>query len=622
MTGIPVTPADSNAASEMDTDDKGIPIIEDSRAAKWNLKIDRPKYSDDEYENHLKDGNWSKEETDYLMDLATDYDLRWVIIGDRYDYKPPQPPQDGSSEAMAIDQSSPHSKSRTIEDLKARYYAVAARCMTFRTPLSSMNPSEFETHEKMIKFDSKRETMRKQYAEKLFLRTPEEAHEEELLLKELSRIVINQEKLYQERKALYERLEAPRSMNSAAAHASTTVYQSSQGLHQLMQNMMQSQRLRESERREKRRSALGIDTENANSQNNADNRGPRSSLGSASATHEKRQPHPTPQHRPLSHAERIRFGVSYPQERLTSGVQFRHERVLKASQAKSTVQTTRINDALAELGIPPRLLMPTNKVVTEYERLVEGVKTLVEVRKLREKVDGEIKVWEAQKNLANGDGAGDQHDGEAAKTEDAEAEADEDEHQDEPKQEEKSDSDDENDKSRVNDEDDEDEEDEEGGKIAAEEAGPNADGDAEDEDEDEDGEDGDNNDAEVENEDQDEEGALDDEGSDETQGPEQKDDDDSDDDEGEEDEEEQEEAKVVKEEKNHEDRDENEDENGSPSSDADQADSRDNIADEEDAADDEDDGAASARVQSSSIRKRSASVISAVSNKSSKRQRK
>ena len=589
ITGLPVTPADSNAASEMDTDDKGASVIDDSRAAKWNVRIDRPQYSDEEYASHLRDDDWSREETDYLMNLATDYDLRWVVIGDRYDYKLAPATQDESPDAMAIDRPPSHTKSRTTEDLKARYYTITAKCMTLRTPLSSMNPTEFESHEKMTKFDPKRETLRKQYAEKLFLRTPEEAHEEELLLKELSRIVINQEKLYQERKALYERLEAPRPMNSAAAHASTTVYQSSQGLQQLMQSMMQSQRMRESERREKRRSALGIDTENANNHAIVDSRGQRSSLGSASATQDRRQSHPTPQHRPLTHAERAKFGVAYPQERLTSGVQFRHERVMKASQAKSAVQTTRINDALAELGIPPRLLMPTNKVVTEYERLVEGVKSLVEVRKLREKVDGEIKVWEAQRNLANGDGAGDEPDAETAKAEDADAEGEEEENQDEQKEDDRADSEDENEEPKVNDDEDDDEEEEEEEEEEEAVAGENGHiADAEDREENEEDEENDDADADADFGNQEEAGDQDAEGSDASQDGEQEDEEDNND----------------------------EADNDSPDAEIDRADG-DETAEGEDTGGDD---AASARVRS--MRKRSASVMSAISNKSSKRQRK
>ena len=406
----------------MDTDDKVTHVVEDSRAAKWNVKIARPQYSVEEYEANLKDDSWSKDETDYLIDLATDFDLRWVVIGDRYEYSPPVPQLQQSDDAMDTDQLGLPARIRGTEELKARYYTVTAKCMKLRTPLATMDPTEFDVYEKMTKYDPKKEEMRKRYVGKLFERTQEQAHEEELLLKELSRIVINQEKLYQDRKALYDRLEAPRPSSAAVALGAANVYQSSQGLHQLMQSMMQQQRLRESERREKRRSALGIDTENANGQNAADGRAHRGSLGSATMQQDKRQSHSGPQHRPLSHADRAKFGISYPQERLVSGVQFRHERVVKASQAKSAVQTTRINDALAELGIPTRLPMPTAKVVAEYERLVEGVKTLVEVRKVREKVEGEIKVWEHQKALANGDGAMDSQGQEEAKAEEPDAE--------------------------------------------------------------------------------------------------------------------------------------------------------------------------------------------------------
>lgn len=639
VAGLPVTPADSNAASEMDTDDRPAANVEDSRAAKWNVKIDRPRCSAEEYDTHLKNGDWSKEETDYLVDLAIEFDLRWVVIIDRYDFRPEPKSSEPSEDAMAIDALTPQPKPRTMEDLKSRYYAVAAKCMALRTPLSSMNPTEFEEHEKMTKFDPKKEAVRKQYVEKLFLRTPEEAHEEELLLKELSRIVLNQEKLYEDRRALYDRLEAPRAINPAAAHASTTVYQSSQGLQQLMQTMMQSQRLRDAEKREKRRSALGVDTETANSHSSAaDLRtgggggGGRSSIGSASAGggHEKRQPHPTPQHRHFSQAERVRFGISYPQERLTSGVQFRHERVVKASQAKSAVQTTRINDALAELGIPSRLLMPTNRVVTEYERLVEGVKQLVEIRKMREKVDGEIKIWEAQRRLANGDGADEVDDqtagenavtnaqSEQSKDEGAskEAELKEGEHgEDASKVESKEDDDEEeaHEAARTKAEEKIEDEDEtehlENSRVEVEE-------DVKDEDEDEDGE-GSNASQAVEEEEEDEEEDDDEEeedegegeGEGEDEGDEEEQSDDDDDDEGENEDQRVDVGKdgnAVNSSENQVD-DSNEDgENEDPETGANEA--------------NEPDDGSSTRARS--MRKRSASVISAVSNKSTKRQKK
>jgi DNA methyltransferase 1-associated protein 1 len=57
--------------------------------AKYNVKAQVPKrYTDEQYNRHLKSDDWTREETDYLMDLVEEYDLRWVVIADRYDYQP------------------------------------------------------------------------------------------------------------------------------------------------------------------------------------------------------------------------------------------------------------------------------------------------------------------------------------------------------------------------------------------------------------------------------------------------------------------------------------------------------------------------------------------------------
>lgn len=44
------------------------------------------KYNDEEWNNVIaKDPDWSREETDYLLDLCELYDLRFIIIADRYE---------------------------------------------------------------------------------------------------------------------------------------------------------------------------------------------------------------------------------------------------------------------------------------------------------------------------------------------------------------------------------------------------------------------------------------------------------------------------------------------------------------------------------------------------------
>jgi DNA methyltransferase 1-associated protein 1 len=56
------------------------------------------------------DDDWSREETDYLFDLLRKYDLRFLVVADRWEY----PSQ------------------RTVEDLKHRYYSVCRKLIRAR----------------------------------------------------------------------------------------------------------------------------------------------------------------------------------------------------------------------------------------------------------------------------------------------------------------------------------------------------------------------------------------------------------------------------------------------------------------------------------------------------------
>lgn len=63
-------------------------------------------YTDSIYQQHLQTEGWTKEETDHLIDLALRFDLRFIIMADRYDAEK-------------------YSK-RSVEDLKDRYYKICA----------------------------------------------------------------------------------------------------------------------------------------------------------------------------------------------------------------------------------------------------------------------------------------------------------------------------------------------------------------------------------------------------------------------------------------------------------------------------------------------------------------
>ncbi|KAI9805558.1 MAG: hypothetical protein M1825_000809 [Sarcosagium campestre] len=362
--------------------------------AKFDVKVEIPEYTEREYDVHLRDDDdWSKEETDYLMELCRDFDLRWIVIADRYDFHPVagQPAEDGN-ETLATTPP----QERAMEDLKARFYTVAAKIMEIRQSLSNMSISEYELHEKMTKYDPAHETQRKKAVEALFHRKPEEVKEEEMLIGELKRMVFHQDRIMQERKSLYARLEAQPSTGSSQ------IYQSSQGLNQLFQNLLTADKTK------KRRSLLGpVDTTagpaavasgpNTAGQLTAKDAGRRESLNTAaSATTKKSAPAPAVERRKLTKHEEEIYGVTH-HDRLQSGVQFRHDKVTKLAQAKSHVQAQRVSAALTELEIPPRLVMPTARVSAEYERLIQAIYVLTDVRKLSEKLDGELKVALAQK---------------------------------------------------------------------------------------------------------------------------------------------------------------------------------------------------------------------------------
>ncbi|KAK1340113.1 hypothetical protein QTO34_018677 [Cnephaeus nilssonii] len=119
-----------------------------------------PVYSEQEYQLYLHDDAWTKAETDHLFDLSRRFDLRFVVIHDRYDHQ--------------------QFKKRSVEDLKERYYHICAKLANVRAVPG--------TDLKIPVFDAGHERRRKEQLERLYNRTPEQVAEEEYLLQELRKI--------------------------------------------------------------------------------------------------------------------------------------------------------------------------------------------------------------------------------------------------------------------------------------------------------------------------------------------------------------------------------------------------------------------------------------------------
>ncbi|KAK1762371.1 hypothetical protein QBC33DRAFT_563825 [Phialemonium atrogriseum] len=397
-------------------------VTEDSSFAKFNVQVVVPQYNEDQYSTNLANDDWTKEETDYLLELAKVFDLRWPIIWDRYEYVPNAPSQDGQEESSTAVIPAP--KPRTMEDLKARYYEVAAKMMAVQKPAQYMTRPEFELYEMMTNFNPAQEKARKDFAINSMARSKDEAREEESLLLEIRRILARTERFNEERRELYNRLDYPHTDQDISA------YKSSAGLQTLLQNLMSI------DKSKKRRSLMGgpdgVSPASAGPNGQAgtaaeasNRRESIAALGSAQRDSQRGTP-ATPadavsgtagagankkkgaaaqvERRKLSEQEEQVYGLTY-HERLGSGPTFRYEKINKLYSHKSGQQQLRITNALGELDVPPRLVMPTAAVTSQFEVLWAAVTALVDLRKVGDKLDAEIKLEEAKKaerDKANG----------------------------------------------------------------------------------------------------------------------------------------------------------------------------------------------------------------------------
>uniref|UniRef100_A0A673IXB7 DNA methyltransferase 1-associated protein 1 n=1 Tax=Sinocyclocheilus rhinocerous TaxID=307959 RepID=A0A673IXB7_9TELE len=128
--------------------------------ARFSKTVQVPLYSEQEYQMYLHDDGWTKAETDYLFDLCKRFDLRFIVIHDRYDHQ--------------------QYRKRSVEDLKERYYNICGKLTKVRAGTG--------TEPKIYIFDAGHERRRKEQLERLFNRTPEQVAEEEYLIQELRKI--------------------------------------------------------------------------------------------------------------------------------------------------------------------------------------------------------------------------------------------------------------------------------------------------------------------------------------------------------------------------------------------------------------------------------------------------
>ncbi|VDN93365.1 unnamed protein product [Brugia pahangi] len=134
--------------------------------ARFNKVINVPTFTDAEYDKCLNSAKWSKRDTRHLFDLCRRFDLRWVIIVDRWE---------GSTR-------------RTMEEMKERFYNA----------INELHALKNETADALY-YDAEHEKRRKEQLIKQWNRTEQQIEEEEMLIAELKKIEVR--KRERERKA-------------------------------------------------------------------------------------------------------------------------------------------------------------------------------------------------------------------------------------------------------------------------------------------------------------------------------------------------------------------------------------------------------------------------------------
>ncbi|KAI9248159.1 hypothetical protein EDC94DRAFT_625306 [Helicostylum pulchrum] len=310
--------------------------------AKFNKVIDIIEYTEDDYEKYLTDTDWSKEETDYLFELCRQYDLRFPVIEDRYAFE---------------------NKTRTMEDLKDRYYSVYRKLIIQgRGPISNDYIPDRQALAQQYGYDKNKEVERKNALIMLMNRTKEQVEEEEALFVEAKRIELNESRLARERESLLNSLQLEQ-IQQIPSTPSTPLHGNSPT------------------------SAGGVLSSPG---------GIGITGGTAGGTHsselkkKKKSIHDDKKGRKLSSASSSMLEESHEhkKEKLTPGVYIRSQ---KLPIVKPTMQA-KVLKVLEEMGIGPRPIMPTNHVCQKFEFLQNSILNMFELKKIVDKTEAEHKV--------------------------------------------------------------------------------------------------------------------------------------------------------------------------------------------------------------------------------------
>lgn len=359
------------------------PDVKDAEAKEDSNEID------EDFTEDLTD-EFSYDETKYLFNLCSDFELKWPIVFDRYFYR----------------------SDRTLEDLKEHFYAI---CVKILENKENSNPALIES---LKVYSKSREVERIEHLETLLKRSPAEIAEEESLVIEARRFELAAKKMLLERSNLLTLLDSPQTTQSISA------YQSSQGLANLYNHLLIADKNQKKRQLQQQQRSLGGSSlqypitppiPNAASSSFKKDRNFQTHLQNYLSGLLKNQnssgvkPDATAiqqlLQKRLTQKEEEAYGLHYhATERLTPGVTLRSAQRISGLQQKQSVLKL-VNSLLQELDIPTaggtnwKPKMPTRKTMAKYDELIKAVVALLDVKRGKDKLEAEIRLIKSQRGL-------------------------------------------------------------------------------------------------------------------------------------------------------------------------------------------------------------------------------
>ncbi|KNE98980.1 hypothetical protein PSTG_07824 [Puccinia striiformis f. sp. tritici PST-78] len=365
------------------------------RFARYNTTSNVFSYTTEEYYHLLRDDHWTKAETDYLFDLLNTYDLRFPVVHDRYEFG-------GSHE-------------RSLDDLKARYYSICQNLIPHRPNLLNSSSSTTTTHliedphkKQLIQsyhFDKQREIERKKHVKSLLNRSSTQLKEEEFIYIETRRLEQNLLKKLKNRDELMKVIG---------------------GFQHHFLNEMKFWPIVEPSPTTLQLSRQAIINSHLNSANNLLLAQQQTESGSRVATNPVDKRHLTTTDDVPNDEEMMSMGYpsrgTDPQIALANDkkhcihrsdsqpIQTGHCRTVglrstRITLPKTVAASTRISSVLSEMQIPnllaylPKpLIMPTRQNVESYERLILATNQLIDLRRIADRVDNDLKAHRKKKD--------------------------------------------------------------------------------------------------------------------------------------------------------------------------------------------------------------------------------